>query len=142
MRLGRSERGIKLCGFLIAAYAIDLMKETRSILIVEDEPLIAMMLEDFLDSLGHNVRGTCDTVEAALEEVEKGGFDLAILDVNLKGENVWPVATKLREKNVPFVIATGGHVDPPPPEFDDAPVIEKPYTVDRVTPAIEAALAD
>ena len=42
---------------------------------------------------------------------------------------------------MPFVIATGGHVDPPPPEFDDAPVIEKPYTVDRVTPAINAALA-
>ena len=66
----------------------------RSILIVEDEPLIAMMLEDFLDSLGHKVRGTCDTVECALDEVEKGGFDLAILDVNLKGENVWPVATQ------------------------------------------------
>ena len=45
------------------------------------------------------------------------------------------------EKKVPFVIATGGHVDPPPPEFDDAPIIEKPYTVDRVTPAIEAAFA-
>jgi CheY-like chemotaxis protein len=103
------------------------MSGPRSILIVEDEPLIAMMLEDFLDSLG--------------QEVEKGGFDLAILDVNLKGENVWPVATKLRERNVPFVIATGGHVDPPPPEFDNAPVIEKPYTVDRVTPAIEAAFA-
>ena len=117
------------------------MADARSILIVEDEPLIAMMLEDFLDSLGHKVRGTCETVECALEEVEKGGFDLAILDVNLKGENVWPVATKLREKNVPFVIATGGHVDPPPPEFNDAPVIEKPYTVDRVTPAIEAAFA-
>src|SRR3954453_11263049 len=113
----------------------------RSILIVEDEPLIAMMLEDFLDSLGHKVRGTCDTVKCALDEVEKGGFDLAILDVNLKGENVWPVATRLREKKVPFVIAAGGHVDPPPPEFDDAPIIEKPYTVDRVTPAIEAAFA-
>jgi CheY-like chemotaxis protein len=117
------------------------MKCARSILIVEDEPLIAMMLEDFLDSLGHKVRGTCDNVQSALDEVEKGGFDLAILDVNLKGENVWPVATLLRERNVPFVIATGGHVDPPPPEFNDAPVIEKPYTVDRVTPAIEAAFA-
>jgi len=113
------------------------MSASRSILIVEDEPLIAMMLEDFLDSLGHKVSGTCDTVECALDEVEKGGFDLAILDVNLKGENVWPVASRLRERKVPFVIATGGHVDPPPPEFNDAPVIEKPYTVDRVTPAIE-----
>jgi CheY-like chemotaxis protein len=117
------------------------MTGQRSILIVEDEPLIAMMLEDFLDSLGHKVSGTCDTVKCALDEIEKGGFDLAILDVNLKGENVWPVATKLRERKVPFVIATGGHVDPPPPEFNDAPVIEKPYTVDRVTPAIEAAFA-
>ncbi len=117
------------------------MTEGRSILIVEDEPLIAMMLEDFLDSLGHKVQGTCDNVQGALAEVEKGGFDLAILDVNLKGENVWPVATALRQKNVPFVIATGGHVDPPPPEFNDAPVIEKPYTVDRVTPAIDSALA-
>jgi DNA-binding response OmpR family regulator len=117
------------------------MADAHSILIVEDEPLIAMMLEDFLDSLGHTVRGTCDSVDGALEEVERGGFDLAILDVNLKGENVWPVAARLRAKKVPFVIATGGHVDPPPPEFIDAPVIEKPYTVDRVTPAIEAAIA-
>ena len=81
------------------------MPGQRSILIVEDEPLIAMMLEDFLDSLGHKVRGTCDSVRCALDEVEKGGFDLAILDVNLKGENVWPVASRLREKKVPFVIA-------------------------------------
>ena len=117
------------------------MAGRRSILIVEDEPLIAMMLEDFLESLGHSVAGTCDTVKCALDEVEKGGFDLAILDVNLKGENVWPVASRLRERNVPFIIATGGHVDPPPEEFNDAPVIEKPYTVDRVTPAINAAMA-
>ena len=95
-----------------------IMAHARSILIVEDEPLIAMMLEDFLDSLGHRVHGTCDSVKCALDETEKGG-----------------------EKNVPFVIATGGHVDPPPPEFNDAPVIEKPYTVDRVTPAIDAAFA-
>ena len=117
------------------------MSASRSILIVEDEPLIAMMLEDFLESLGHEVAGSCDSVGDALAAVEQGGFDVAILDVNLKGENVWPVASLLREKNVPFVIATGGHVDPPPPEFNDAPVIEKPYTVDRVTPAIDSALA-
>ena len=117
------------------------MSEPRSILIVEDEPLIAMMLEDFLDSLGHSVRGTCDSVQCALTEVEKGGFDLAILDVNLKGENVWPVAERLRIQGVPFVIASGGHVDPPPAQFAAVPLIEKPYTVDRVTPAIEAALA-
>ena len=117
------------------------MTGSRSILIVEDEPLISMMLEDFLESLGHRVAGTCDTVKDALAAADEGGFDLAILDVNLKGENVWPVASRLQEQGVPFVIASGGHVDPPPREFASVPLIEKPYTVDRVTPAIEMALA-
>jgi CheY-like chemotaxis protein len=112
----------------------------RSILVVEDEPLIAMMLEDFLESLGHRVHASCDSVESAIGEAEKGGFDVAIVDVNLNGENAWPVARKLRENNIPFIIATGGHVEPPPAEFKDVPVIEKPYTVDRVTPALEQAL--
>jgi DNA-binding response OmpR family regulator len=116
------------------------MTAQRTILVVEDEPLIAMMLEDFLESLGHNVSATCDSVADALVCADEGGFDLAILDVNLKGENVWPVAELLREKKIPFVLATGGHVDPPPPQFASTPVIEKPYTVDRVTPAIEAAI--
>ena len=117
------------------------MPEQRSILVVEDEPLIAMMLEDFLETLGHRVHASCDSVSDAIGEAEKGGFDVAILDVNLGGETAWPVARKLREKQIPFVIATGGHVDPPPAEFANVPVIEKPYTVDRVSPALEAALA-
>jgi CheY-like chemotaxis protein len=117
------------------------MSASRLILVVEDEPLIAMMLEDFLETLGHRVHASCDSVKEAIGEAEKGGFDLAILDVNLGGETAWPVAQKLREKQIPFVIATGGHVEPPPAEFADVPVIEKPYTVDRVTPALEAALA-
>ena len=117
------------------------MTGPRSILIVEDEPLIAMMLEDFIQSLGHQVSGNCDSVSAALKEVETGEFDLAILDINLKGESVWPVASALRGKGTPFVLATGGHVDPPPAEFAGVPTIEKPYTIDRVTPIIEAVLA-
>jgi len=113
----------------------------RTILIVEDEPLIAMMLEDFLESLGHTVKASCDNVADALKAVALNGFDIAILDVNLKGENVWPVAAELRLRGVPFVLASGGHVDPPPPEFAGAPLIEKPFTIDRVTPALEAAMA-
>jgi DNA-binding response OmpR family regulator len=117
------------------------MAEQRSILVVEDEPLIAMMLQDFLETLGHRVHASCDSVEGAIGEADKGGFDMAIIDVNLGGETAWPLARKLREKRIPFVIATGGHVEPPPAEFADVPMIEKPYTVDRVSPAIEAALA-
>lgn len=101
-----------------------------------------MMLEDFISSLGHDVAGPCETVADALATIDGGQqFDLAILDVNLKGESVWPVASALRERSIPFVLASGGHVEPPPPEFADTPMIEKPYTIDRVSPIIDAALA-
>ncbi|QNM83047.1 response regulator [Sphingomonas sabuli] len=119
------------------------MTVSRSILVVEDEPLIAMMLEDFLETLGHTVHTTCDTVKCAIDaidETKQGDVDVAIIDVNLGGETAWPVAQRLREESIPFVIATGGHVDPPPAEFANVPTIEKPYTVDRLTPAIEAAI--
>ena len=115
---------------------------SRSILIVEDEPLIAMMLEDFLDSLGHTIVGTCETVEDALDKVSAGGFDVAIVDVHLKnGEHIWPVADRLVEQGIPFVLATGGHIEPPPPEHADAPVLSKPFTIDAIEPALAAACA-
>ena len=100
-----------------------------------------MMLEDFLQSLGHRVTAICETVTEALEIVASSTFDVAILDVNLKGESVWPVATQLRAQQIPFVLASGGHVDPPPAEFAGVPMIDKPYTIDRVIPAIDAAMS-
>jgi CheY-like chemotaxis protein len=112
-----------------------------SVLIVEDEPLIAMMLEDFLDSLGHKIAGTAESVQEALAKVEEGGFDVAIIDVHLKGEHVWPVADRLNEMGVPFIVATGGHISPPPAEHADATMLAKPYTIDAIEPAIDAACA-
>jgi CheY-like chemotaxis protein len=114
----------------------------RSILIVEDEPLIAMMLEDFLDSLGHDVVATCESVEEALALVDRGGFDVAIIDVQLKeGKTVWPVADRLADSGKPFVLATGGHVEPPPERHANAPVLSKPYTIDAIEPALAEAVA-
>ncbi len=116
------------------------MPGKRSILIVEDEPLIAMMLEDFLESLGHEVVGTCDTVESAIELVDAGGFDVAIIDVQLRdGKRAWPVADRLADDGTPFVIATGGHVEPPPERHASAPVLAKPYTIDAIEPALRKA---
>ena len=100
-----------------------------------------MMLEDFLDSLGHTVAGTVETVADAVAKVEEGGFDVAILDVHLKDrEKVWPVADRLADGGVPFVLATGGHVEPPPARHADAPVLNKPYTIDSIDPALSRAL--
>ena len=112
----------------------------RSVLIVEDEPLIAMMLEDFLESLGHDVAGTCESVEEAIEKVDAGGFDLAIIDVQLKdGQQVWPLADRLAAAGIPFIIATGGHVEPPPEQHADAPILSKPYTIEAIEPALALA---
>lgn len=115
------------------------MEQGRDILVVEDEPLIAMMLEDFLEALGHRIHASCDNLSDALAKSQSGGFDLAILDVNVKGELIWPVASVLKARGVPFVIASGGHVEPPPAEFADAPLLEKPYTIDRIAPVLEQA---
>lgn len=116
------------------------MTERRAVLIVEDEPLISMMLEDFIDSLGHDVAGTVETVGEALARIDQGGFDVAIVDVHLKGEKVWPVVDRLCEQGVPFVLATGGHIEPPPAAYADAPVLTKPYTIDAIEPALKEAL--
>ena len=116
------------------------MSEARTILIVEDEPLISMMLEDFLLSMGHQVSAICETVDEAITAIDSKPFDIAILDVNLRGESVWPVAYRLKEIGTPFVLASGGHVEPPPSEFASVPLLDKPYTIDRVGPALDAAL--
>jgi len=118
------------------------MPGKRSILIVEDEPLIAMMLEDFLSELGHDVVACCESVADALGHIEKGGFEVAILDVSLADGKVWPVCDALAQAGTPFVLATGGHLDPPPEQHADAPVLAKPYTIDAIEPALDRACGD
>ena len=113
------------------------MTTRLAVLIVEDEPLIAMMIEDFVDMLGHQVAGTADSVSTALALVEAGGFDAAIVDVHLRDGACWPVADALADRALPFLIATGGHVEPPPARHADAPQLAKPFTLDRIKAALE-----
>jgi CheY-like chemotaxis protein len=109
------------------------MATLHRILIVEDEPLIAMMLEDFIDALDREVAGVADNVAAALDHVEQHEVHAAILDVNLRGgEQSWPIADKLAEKGIPFVLATGGAGDTIAERFRDRPVLSKPFTMDGV----------
>lgn len=115
------------------------MAEHQRILIIEDEPLIAMMLEDFLDVQGRAVAGTADSVASALPLVEAGGFDAAILDVNLRaGEKSWPVADALAQRGIPFVLATGGGDDAVTAGHAGRPLLAKPFTMDTVAKALDA----
>lgn len=102
----------------------------QSLLIVEDEPLIAMLLEDFARTLGYQVAGGADSVDGALARVENGGFDGAVLDVTLRGgRKAWPVADALADRGIPFVLATGGYIAAPPPRHAAVPMLIKPYTL-------------
>ncbi|KHA64177.1 MULTISPECIES: response regulator [Sphingomonas] len=115
------------------------MNVPQQILIVEDEPLIAMMLEDFLEVLDKGVAGSVDTVADALHRISAGGVDAAILDVNLRGgEKSTPIAERLAEGGIPFVFATGGGDDGLDPRFRDRPRLQKPFTMDGVAKALES----
>lgn len=83
------------------------MNPARRVLIVEDEMLVAMLLEDMLRDLGHVVVGIATRVESALSLITSTEPDLAILDINLAGEKSFPVAEVLEKKGIPFVFATG-----------------------------------
>ncbi|MET0307263.1 MAG: response regulator [Sphingomonas sp.] len=109
------------------------------ILIVEDEPLIAMMLEDFLEALDRRLAGSADSVETAIEFVELGGIDAAILDVNLRGgEQSWPIADRLAELGIPFVIATGGAGDTIAEAHRGRPILSKPFTMSSVEKVLDS----
>jgi CheY-like chemotaxis protein len=109
------------------------------ILIVEDEPLIAMMLEDFLDALDRALAGSADSVEIALALIDQGGVDAAIIDVNLRGgEQSWPVADRLAELGIPFVIATGGAGDTIAEAHRDRPILSKPFTMSSVEKVLDS----
>jgi len=111
---------------------------SRTILIVEDEPLIAMMLEDFLDSLGHRCAGTADCVADALARIDEGGFDIAILDLHLRdGEAAWPVADALADKGIRYLFSTGGHIGETPERHRETPTLDKPFTIAGVEIALD-----
>ena len=105
------------------------------LLIVEDEMLLAMLLQDILEELG------CIVVKAgrlakAVELARTNSFDGAILDVNLAGEEVYPVAKILKRRSIPFIFTTGYQKEIVPAEYRDLLVLAKPYLPENVEKAL------
>jgi CheY-like chemotaxis protein len=103
------------------------MSSVQRVLIVEDEALVGMALEDALGFLGVDVVGVAGTVDEALERIEADNFDGAILDVQLHGKDVLPVAESLTQHGIPFVFATGYGRAGVPEKYRDALVLQKPF---------------
>jgi CheY-like chemotaxis protein len=98
-----------------------------SILIAEDEFLLAAQLEDELIAAGCSLLGPYTSVAKATEASRDAHFDLALLDVNLNGELVYPLADELRTRSIPFVLLSGYGAPSLPERFRSAPRVAKPH---------------
>lgn len=103
-----------------------------SVLLVEDESLIRMMVADMLAELGHTVAGEAGDVANGLTLASAPGLDAAILDVQLGRESSAPIAEALQSRGIPFAFATGYAADGVPPDFNDRPVLQKPFPIDEL----------
>jgi len=113
------------------------------LLVVEDEAMVAMMIENMLDDLGCVVVGVAGTVSRGLALVGDDSIDLdgAILDVNLGGEKVYPIAEALCSRHVPFIFSTGYGIDGISTSFAHVPALAKPYNEQALETLLISAIA-
>jgi CheY-like chemotaxis protein len=112
----------------------------HKVLVVEDEMMIAMLIEDMLDELGCKVVGPATNVPRALELIGKESIDVAVLDLNLDGRDTYAIADALQGKNVPFIFATGYGSAGLRQEYGHRPVLQKPFQARALETALTEAL--
>ncbi len=112
----------------------------RRVLVVEDESLVAMLLETILEDMGCEPVGPAATVEEGLTLAAGERIDAALLDVNVAGRQVFPIAEALRERGVPFVFSTGYGEGGLPDEWRGQPTLQKPFTEAAVRDALIGAM--
>lgn len=110
------------------------------VLLIEDEAMIAMLLEDVLEELGCNVVGTGSSLASAVELATTLDFDVALLDVNLRGERSDPVRVILRQRGIPFVLSTGYAESGADGNVRGEPRLQKPFDIDQLAAALVSAL--
>jgi len=97
------------------------------VLLVEDENMVALLLEDMLAELGHTVIGPVARLDKALEIAQREAFDVAVLDVNINGEEAYPIAEALAARGIPFVFSTGYGKQSLRAPYCDRPALQKPF---------------
>lgn len=113
----------------------------RRVLVVEDESLVAMLLETILEDMGCIPVGPAGTVEEGLAMVaDPAPLDGALLDVNVAGRQVFPVAGALKARGVPFVFSTGYGESGLPDEWRGHPTVQKPFTEATIRNALMRAM--
>jgi CheY-like chemotaxis protein len=114
----------------------------RRVLVIEDESLVAMLLETILEDLGCEVVGPESNIDDGLAAAHAAdGLDAALLDVNVAGREVFPVAEALLARNIPFVFSTGYGESGLPPHWRGRPTIQKPFTEVTIRDALIRAIS-
>lgn len=111
---------------------------SKRILLVEDQPVVAMSTRADLEELGYEVVGIAESVEKALQAVRGSAIDAVLLDSQLHGDSARSVAMELRDRQIPFVLITGYADDDAEIEgLTDAPILRKPFMFDHLRAALE-----
>ena len=111
-----------------------------SVFLVEDEVMIRMMVADMLEELGFTVSAEAGEIGEAIRLAQTSYFDVAILDVNVNGKVISPVADVIKSRNRPFIFATGYGSSGLPEEYRDRPALQKPFQIETLSKAIDSAL--
>jgi len=113
-----------------------------TVFVVEDEMMVSLLLEDMLGTLGCDNVLHAASVSSALNELSQSQPDLAVLDVNLGSEMVYPVAEELNRAGVPFVFTTGYGRGAIKLEWAARPCVQKPFNIDAFAAALRVALGN
>jgi DNA-binding response OmpR family regulator len=111
------------------------------ILVAEDEFLVYLALEDDLRGNGFAVAGPYSSLSATHDALTRERFDLALLDINMGGEMIWPIADELMSRKIPFLFLTGYSAESLPERFRRTPRLCKPYDPAELLKEIRALLA-
>lgn len=114
----------------------------RRVLIIEDEMLIALMLQDMVSDAGFVVDGIATSLLAGIELARSADVHLAILDINLNGEESYPIADILRARGVRMIFSTGYGAASLKADYEFVPTLMKPYEQANLAAAIHAAFAN
>ena len=111
-----------------------------SVFLVEDEVMIRMMVADMLEELGFSIAAEAGDISEAMKLAQSTDFDIAILDVNVNGKVISPVAELIEARKRPFIFATGYGSAGLPEEFRDRPALQKPFQLETLARMIDSAL--
>jgi CheY-like chemotaxis protein len=110
----------------------------KRVLVVEDEPMIRLLLDDMLTDLGYSMAAEAGRLDDALAAAKQGEFDVAILDVNLNGQPITPVVDVLVARGVPFLFVSGYARRGIPEAHSRIPLLQKPFQTEGLARALAA----